>query len=374
MMAIFPGFLFRKFYYRGEFTKQFSQSNEFDKLLWNLFFSALTLGFTALSIYFFRSVTELKVLSSLGYDTISQLAGPIADNKIPQKKILDKTYKDLLIIIVLIYSFACFFGFMLHWLVRILKLDVRFSVLRFKNYWYYYIHGGRILYNKDSHRNLEFTVVDVLCEFAGGTKLYSGILSQYTINKDDNNLENIFLTNAKVLKQIKDEVGNTVKVEKREIPGATFSIPYKNVVNINFSYVYKEVVEVSSPKIFGLILNISFFVCYILLISSLWFDLSKFGIIGFWDKLGFLCWSFVGLTNFRLLLSIFNVRERKNNEWVGQMLSAVTSVFWVLWIGNVLPLWLVVIELIIAIYLIAKYSTSEKEDAESNTESKDVIV
>ncbi len=233
MMAIFPGFLFRKCYYRGEFTKQFSQSNEFDKLLWNVFFSGITIGITFLSIYFFRIVSGLEVLNSLDYDIIQQIATPISNNQVPAKDLIFKTYKDLLLIIALIYLLACFFGLVLHWLVRSLQIDVYFPLLRFKNYWYYYIHGGKILYSNPINKTPAFTVADILCEIAGETKLYKGIVSQYTINKDDSNLENIFLTNASVLKQIKDVKGNTIEVRVREIPGAAFCIPYKTVANMN---------------------------------------------------------------------------------------------------------------------------------------------
>ncbi|WP_029279897.1 hypothetical protein [Pedobacter borealis] len=159
MMAIFPGFLFRKFYYRGEFTKQFNQSNEFDKLLWNVFFSGVSMGVTFLSVYAFRSMSGLEVLDSLSYDTVRQIATPIADNKIPEKDLMYKTYQDLLLIIALIYAISCFFGFMLHWLVRGLRLDVHFQLFRFKNYWYYYIHGGKILYSSPGNKKPAFTMV-----------------------------------------------------------------------------------------------------------------------------------------------------------------------------------------------------------------------
>jgi hypothetical protein len=164
MMAIFPGFLFRKCYYSGEFTKQFSQSNEFDKLLWNVFFSGMSIGITFLMVYLFRNASGLEVLNSLSYETIDQIASPISANKIPAKNIIYQTYKDLLLIIGLIYFFSCFFGLASHWMIRTLGLDVKFPLFRFKNYWYYYIHGGKILYSNPGSKRLAFTVVDVLCE------------------------------------------------------------------------------------------------------------------------------------------------------------------------------------------------------------------
>ena len=346
MMAIFPGFLFRKCYYSGEFTKQFNQSNELDKLLWNVFFSGISIGITFLSIYFFRSVSGLEVLESLSYDTVEQIAMPISDNKIPDKDLIYKTYKDLLLIIALIYFFSCFFGVVLHWLIRSLKLDIYFPLLRFKNYWYYYIHGGKILYSNPGNKKPAFTVADVLCEIGGETKLYKGILSQYTINKDDSNLENIFLTNASALKQIKDVSGNTIEVKSREIPGAAFCIPYKTVLNMNLVYVYRDNYGRSYLKLYITVLNIIFFLSLTLVIASLWFDLSSFGINGFWRKVYYFIWAFIGLSSLRQLVY---KKERNKYEWIGQISFVVASMLWLFYYNGSVSIWIAVVSLLAAI-------------------------
>jgi len=350
MMAIFPGFLFRKCYYRGEFTKQFSQSNELDKVLWNVFFSGLSIGITFLSIYFFRSVSQFELLSSLNYDTIQEIATPISKNEVPNKDLIYKTYKDLLIIITLIYSFSCFFGLVLHWLVRSLKLDIYSPLFRFKNYWHYYIHGGKILYSNPTNKTPAFTVADVLCEIAGETKLYKGIISQYTINKEDNNLENIFLTDARALKQEKDESGNTIKVTMREIPGAAFCIPYKSVANMNLVYVYQDDKKRYLLKLLVPVLNIIFFLSLTFVIASLWFDLSSIGIVGLWRKICYLFWAFVGLSNLRLL--IYN-KERIKYEWLGQMSFVITSILWVLYFMAIVKLWIAISSIGVALFIVS---------------------
>jgi hypothetical protein len=239
MMIVFPGFLFRKFYYRGEFTKQFAQATQFDKFIWNVFFSIVAILITFFSIFTFKEIFELKLLDSINYESITELLAPLSINKIPRKAILLSTYKDILLLMLWIYTYATFLGLISHWFVRELGLDVKFPLFRFKNYWYYYIHGERILYsNKTSKKKRDFTAVDLLCEQAGETMLYSGIISQYTINKDDNNLENIFITNAYRYHRFKDERGN-VQVNMKEIPGAVFCVPYNKVLNMNLIYVFK---------------------------------------------------------------------------------------------------------------------------------------
>lgn len=338
MLAIFPGFLFRKCYYSGEFTKQFNQSNEFDKLLWNVFFSGVSMAITFMSIYAFKDISGLTVLDSLNYDKVRNITTTISKNELPERKILNDTYKDLILIIGLVYFFSCFFGVMSHWLVRSLKLDLYIRVLRFKNYWYYYIHGGKILYSNPSKRKFAFTKVDVLCEIAGETKLYSGILSQYTVNESDNNLENLFLTDARVLKQIKDDAGNTTEVVHRVIPGAAFCIPYKNVVNMNLVYFYRD--NGRSIIRFLIILNLLSFLCFtFIIISVFWFDLTAFGIDGFWRKTLYVFAGFIGIANLRLLIYDKN---RKKLEWVAQALLVLSSLLWLLYCIQFLPMWIAI--------------------------------
>ncbi|TBO41438.1 hypothetical protein [Pedobacter kyonggii] len=366
MMAIFPGFLFRKFYYRGEFTKQFNQSNEFDKLLWNVFFSGVSMGVTFLSVYAFRSMSGLEVLDSLSYDTVRQIATPIADNKIPDKDLMYKTYQDLLLIIALIYAISCFFGFMLHWLVRGLRLDVHFQLFRFKNYWYYYIHGGKILYSSPGNKKPAFTMVDVLCEIAGETKMYSGILSQYTINKEDNNLENLFLTNARALKQVKNAAGNTVEVKSREIPGAAFCIPYKTVANMNLVYVYRDDRGRNLNKLSLIAINIAFFLFFTFVVASFWFDLSSYGIVGFWEKFFYGIFAFMGLANFRLL---FLKRAWQNLEWITASLLIISSSLWILYLMGVVNVWVSIGFFIVAIVVISTIpSSSPSQDSNSDAQ------
>lgn len=356
-MAIFPGFLFRKFYYTGEFTKQFNQSNEFDKLLWNVFFSGLSLTITFISLYIFGLITGLEILESLSYDNIGKLLESISSNKLPGKDVVTKTYKALIIITLMVYSSAIFFAVIIHWLVRTLGLDVKFSLFRFKNYWYYYIHGGKILYNHGVRKKLAFTAVDVLCDCGGETKLYSGILSQYTIDRDNNNLENIFLTNASALKQKKDDNGNTISVTQRPIPGAAFCIPYSSVLNMNLRYVYEDTVR--KPYF----LNIFFAALYVFVLISVWFDLSKYGINGIWNKMGILWWSLLAISSLRLLIV---KKDEDDVGWVSHSVSIATSIVWILHIFGKFPTWAAILSAFIFIVCIGFFTKNRRQEGDND--------
>lgn len=305
MLAIFPGFLFRKCYYSGEFTKQFNQSKDIDKILWNIFFSGFGILSTLLLVVSFKRITGLEILESLNYENINKIIIPISKNDLPAAATIENTYIDILTIVSLIYIFSIFFGLMCHWIVRVFRLDVRFSLFRFKNYWFYYIHGGSILYNNKSNRKHEFTIADVLCNTGIETVLYKGIVSQYTISKEGNNLENLFLTEARALIKVKDDNGKTIEVRERTIPGAAFCIPNNTIVNLNFFYVYKKERPRAFDQFYLYSLNIFFILAFTSSIILLFFDLSRFNIIGFWDKTNYLILSIVFLTNLRLLLSNF---------------------------------------------------------------------
>ncbi len=351
MMVVFPGFLFRKFYFVGEFTKQFNQGTQFDKLVWNIFFSSISILATIFAIYLFKKATLLPLMESISYDSISKIIKPLQDSEIPDKEVLYQMYKDLIILVTLVYLLAAFLGMLCHQIVRTFGLDVLFPLFRFNNHWYYYINGGRILYNNKENRKRMFTYADVLCEEVGSTKLYSGILSQYVVNRENNQLESIYLTNATRYKRVLNEDGSTKNVETKEIPGNTFCVPYSRVLNLNLTYYYKPLDEFKNKRI-GNIINNTLFVALLLLIStSLFFDLSNFGIYGLFDKIGYLFWGTFLAANVKILIAtLFNLdvekdgieKAKKKDKLIGSLLIMSISGNWLCYIVEGGSFWIYV--------------------------------
>lgn len=341
MMVVFPGFLFRKFYFVGEFTKQFNQGTQFDKLVWNIFFSSIAILFSILSIFLFKNATDLPLMESISYDSIIKIVKPLQKSDIPDKEILYQMYKDLIILVSLIYSFASFLGIICHFIVRTFSLDVKFPIFRFNNHWYYYIHGGRILYHNKENRKRMFTFADVLCEEVGASKLYSGILSQYVINRENNQLESIYLTNAIRYKRVLAEDGSTKSVETKDIPGNTFCVPYSRVLNLNLTYYYKPVDELKNKKIGYIINNILFSTLILSIAISLFFNLSDYGINGVLDKIGYSFWGLIFVSNFKILVSsAFNLEQEKEKsvkgskkeKLIGAIMLMLISLNWLCYI------------------------------------------
>ncbi len=115
-----------------------------------------------------------------------------------------------------------------------MELDVRFPAFRFLNHWHYYFRG-EILKTSDFRNNslnkVSSTEVDLMLKDNDGkSNLFSGLLSQYTLNgKSD--LENIYLTGTSRFSQ----TTNVMKL----IPGDIFIIPFSTVQNMNIRYNYQ---------------------------------------------------------------------------------------------------------------------------------------
>ncbi|MFC4213500.1 hypothetical protein ACFOWA_20065 [Pedobacter lithocola] len=361
MLAIFPGFLFRKCYYKGEFSKQFNQSKDIDKLLWNIFFSGLSILNTSFLIYVFKAITGLEVLSSLNYENFNGIIDPISKNNLPAKKIIENTYRDLFTLIALIYYFSATSGFLCNWIVITFRLHVRTSFFRFKNYWHYYIHGGSLIYRAKSNRINEFTIADILCNCGGQNILYKGIISQYTIN-DSNGLENIFLTEARTLLQKKNEFGFVVNTIERDIAGAAFCIPYNTVLNMNFVYVYRSERPKPFNQFYSYSLNILFILAFMSSILLIFFDLSKYGVDGFWEKTWCILLAIILITNVRLFLMQLIKEKPLRLDILSSTVLSVSALLWLMNLTERITWWPAVITTIIYVMVVGFLGNKNKVD------------
>lgn len=295
MVLFFPGLLFRKFYYRGEFVKQLTQLNPIDKLIWNLFFSITMILLTFSLIFLSKKIFNVSIIQRLTYNDLYNLMTTLGDNKFPKETLFNSTYKDVLKIISVLYFQSAVMGYFAHWFVVICGLDTRYSLLRFKNHWYYYIHGGKILYQRPKLKGkIDFTAADILCITGDSTRLYSGIISQYTICPEKNVLDNIFLSNPYRYKYNSE----TKETDKIHIPSSIFCIPYNTVLNMNFIYVFKE----RNIRIRNIVVNFITLLFIILLVTSIWLDLSYLGITTWWEKALYFFLSFSFISNLRLFI------------------------------------------------------------------------
>lgn len=223
-----PGYFFRKLYFSGFSTKQFGLCEWYDR-----FFISIFLGMVIQYI----TIKILRDNFHFNFDTVRR---PITQfyNQIMDKKLPDLDYTNLrngIFYLFLSMVFGSVFGFMARKIVRIAKLDITFSTLRFANIWHYYFKGEMVK-TKDFRIAIPkkgkwvSTRADVLADFEKDEKniLYTGIISQYDLSHRSDKLERIYLTHA-MRYSVNDKAF-------KEIPGDVFIIDCNRILNINLSY------------------------------------------------------------------------------------------------------------------------------------------
>ena len=258
---IFPGLIYRRLYFYGEFSKEFQSSYNLVGLL-----AISTVPGLINLIFVFVCYDRFFVPIDL-----SEIIDQFKDINNPNVKISKEgspSINELLFgkaspFIGFLYASSTLSGLMLGRFVRITGIDTKFKILRFKNYWFYLFNGHHTSFKKMKHlkkvnsRHL-FTKADVLIDSNKDTYLYSGIVVDYELKDNDNQaLSKIMLHNAERYK-LKDG-----KRERVEIPGNILVVDCSALKNINLTYVNEEsksILESKLPNnvevIFGLLVII----------------------------------------------------------------------------------------------------------------------
>jgi len=134
-------------------------------------------------------------------------------------------------------------GYSIKRIVRELKLDRKWKLLRFQNEWHYLITGEILDFPKilGEASDIDIVSVDAMVETNNGTIIYSGIIQDYLLSKQGG-LELIYLTEVtrRYLKSDNlnnaDTKGNSMQDGYYYIPGDFVVLPYKDIKNINISY------------------------------------------------------------------------------------------------------------------------------------------
>ena len=231
---LLPGIAFRRFYYTGEFSKQYFTENV-GQLLLPVFVPAVALqllfytlariagadamvaGVDALLGQAFLRATDIE----FGYRTAVQLAlGQVG-----------------------LTAFASALGYALQIAVRLTGIDRRVKLFRFRNHWHYVLRGGLREFPGVTPlllappRGVLFTYVDVLAQTSEGDALYEGILADYEL-LPDNKLDKLVLLNARRRYLSQDKLDSTADPAGRyAIPGDFFVLPAEGIRNVNVRYV-----------------------------------------------------------------------------------------------------------------------------------------
>ncbi len=134
VLLIFPGLIFKRFYFQGQFTKQFQAGTFADRIITNVFWGVFVqiISFITYSWIFSFKYDAIK-------SNIDDAYKKVALNQIPT---IDSTH-ILYILGYLIYLIvvAAVLGYSFFSLIRFFKFDIYWPALRFSNKWNYMIKG-----------------------------------------------------------------------------------------------------------------------------------------------------------------------------------------------------------------------------------------
>ena len=250
IVILFPGLLYRKLYFYGEFSKQFSSGLNIVTL------NAISIVpglISLLVVYVFYDTLIGEIDLGEVVDKLKEVNNPSSkfteSEDIPLKDLFNQ---KAIPFIGLVYLVSTILGLITGRLIRITKLDTKFKLLRFKNYWFYLFKGQHTNFKKMRHlreRNKShvFTNADILIDTGEDLSLYSGIVVDYELNSQDcGELSKVVLRNAKRY-PIKDGTRGP-----KLIPGDLFIVDCSSMININLTYFYKDAarfIESKYPKI-----------------------------------------------------------------------------------------------------------------------------
>jgi len=288
LIFIFPGLLFRKFYFSGDFTKQFQQGNLMERLLWTLFFSTLIITLSVLFFIFIETYTLAKTQEYVSYQNVKKLFETLSANKLPEKTDVDKYfYKNYVYLILILYCISIFTGFVSYKLIRLTNIDSYIPALRYKNYWHYLIRSKKINGQKNSNNKYLYTNADVLIECKDKTELYSGYVQNYFIDPLTNKLNCIILKDAYKFISVSNTINKDIEtsienkeniyerhkiysdkvVYKKYIPGDILTLFDDRIININLTYV-EQVTNLKEKK--RVFINSFFYVILTIILFTPW--------------------------------------------------------------------------------------------------------
>ena len=244
LVILYPGFLFRRFYFTEEFSKEY-----FKQSVTDLIFSSIVPGFL---IHFLGYLFFIKGRTEIDVFTIGTLLSGTSDAvKVTQafKAVYEKA-PAIISYFVGVSIVGMILGLLAKLVVRNFKLDRKFKLFRFQNEWHYIFSGEILDFPKvPGHADdVDFTYIDALVKTDEGTVIYSGLLADYILTKDAG-IDRIYLTEVKrrFLKADAPEEDPDAKLEENTeeifqdsryyyLPGQFFIIPYSSIINLHLTY------------------------------------------------------------------------------------------------------------------------------------------
>lgn len=256
ILVVIPGLIFKRFYFSGEFSKQFNSKDTVYKSIFYSIIPGIIIQIIAYWLYLvLRSPTFLH--ADL-FCIFNELFAPTTSYSEVTKNFVEEEIHFFLLHEINVFILSAFLGYICYSLIRIFKLDIRFKILRFKNQWYYVFSGEirsfrkfkhaaylSINHPKESNKYKYFPPrVDILVQGEGTPILYTGLVIDYDLDSENiNNIERLYLLGAHkypITNQgdnLETDHENLETNQKTPINGDVFIIKGDKIINMNLTFI-----------------------------------------------------------------------------------------------------------------------------------------
>ncbi len=230
-IIIIPGLVARFCYFTFPFSNQARQVDLITEIFWSI-----VPGFTIQFIYLIIVENITKYYVNFPY-TGALINGIKEENISLVSAVMNNIHKNIFEIIeynIILLIIAALIGFFFKFIVRSLRLDIRFNFFRFNNKWFYILSGEILDIERGGTTSREITVIgiDILCKVGNDNILYIGELANYYLNSTGD-LDALLVRYPMRRKFLDDKLETDPYYN---IPSDYLYIPYRDIVNLNINY------------------------------------------------------------------------------------------------------------------------------------------
>jgi hypothetical protein len=257
MIFLFPGVLFRRAFFSGEFKKRFDAGNTFERVLWSILFSFLSVISFCFAINFINSIFGLTFQFDLKNDQILDSFICVYENRFPTAFLSVESLINSIKLLSSLYLFSILIGYLFNKIVFYLGLEKRYAILKFQDNWQYLTSSTKQNNSNHSIGDIHYTKVDIK---TSNQELFTGKLHEILYDKEGK-IEAIAIKEAyKFYKyKIKEEQSKIDYIKethrdddpsiiilfenedefvyRKRIKGDLFSILNNNIENISITYI-----------------------------------------------------------------------------------------------------------------------------------------
>lgn len=334
MVFLFPGILFRRAFFSGEYQKHFESGNNLERLLWNMLSSILMLAAFCLFINFFNTYSPIKVEFDLKVADVTDTFLCIYENRLPTVFVSEERIIQTGNLLFSIYSFSLLFGFFINRMIFFLGMEKRYTALQFQNRWYYLTNSTKKNNLNHSIGDLYYTRIDVK---SAKEELFTGKLHDILYDKEGKveaitiqeaykyyrlNLNSDSAKILEVKQQISEnnphiilhsETSNSFIFRKR-IKGDLFTILNNDLENIAITYIKISNFYKKFQKFLKVTISISILIVALFSISYVIWDFQLFEFQSYYKRVIFcIVTPIVFSIGILFLITLLNLKELKSN-------------------------------------------------------------